>query len=259
MAEKDVKYPVQTVERALEIIKILAQNGPEGLGISEISRQLGLGKSTVHRLLNTLMAYHYVEQDVRNAKYRLGWALFEIGNIVPRQHRVDNFDINILQDLCAEYGETVNFGIRDGNRTIIITKVEPDVRLKANVNVGESEPLHATALGKVLISELDSNLLKSILGENLKSFTSNTITTLEELLVELKKVREQGYALDCEEYCYGLTCIAMPVRDFTGEIRAAVSVSGLTNRLNFNRIMEIKNGLEAAARRLSNYLGYKGG
>ncbi|CEP67490.1 Transcription regulator IclR, C-terminal [Moorella glycerini] len=257
--EKEVKYPVQTVERALEIIKLLAQSGPEGLGISELSRQLGLGKSTVHRLLNTLVAYRYVEQDAKTTKYRLGWALFEIGNVVPRQHKVGNFDIGILEDLCAEYDETVNLGIRDGNRTIVITKVEPELRLRANVNIGECEPLHATALGKILISELDSNQLKSILGEKLEGFTPHTIRTLDELINELKKVREQGYALDCEEYCYGLTCIAMPVRDFTGEIRAAVSVSGLTSRLNFNRIMEIKNGLEVATRRLSSYLGYKGG
>lgn len=254
----NAKYPVQTLEKALDIIELLfKENSNKGFGISELSRKLGIGKSTVHRFLDTLVAYGYIEKSIENNRYCLGWKLFEIGNTIPIQRNLYNFDTNLLNDLCNEYQETVNLGVKVDSDVVTIFKVEPSTTLKANLEVGRREALHATGMGKVLISECSKTELVKLLGDKeLKSYTPKTITSLDNLVAELEKVREQGYSIDDEEFCLGLSCIAMPIRNYKNEIIAAVSVSGPSFRLSFNKILDIKNSLEKVTKKLSNYLGY---
>lgn len=250
------KYPVQTLEKALEVIELL-KNGPnEGMRIKELSDRLDMGKSTVHRILDTLTAYRYVEKTAEGSRYRLSWKLFELGNVVPRQRNFENIDMKILRDLCEKHKETVNLGIRVNQTLIIISKADPQqVTIKAGLYVGEQEPLHATALGKVLISGL--NIRELFKGRTLEQYTANTITSLEVLEEHLKTVREQGYAIDDEEYSMGLVCIAMPVRNHEGETVAALSISGPAFRFNFNKILNIREELKIACDRLSAHFGYK--
>lgn len=251
------KYPVQTLEKALDIINLLSKSGSkQPLGISEISRSLGLGKSTVHRILDTLVAYKYIEKCPRSHGYRLGWGLFEIGNMVPLKHDLYSFDYEILQDLCDEFCEAVNFGVRDGKDVVIVSKVDPETRLKVNRQIGTREPLHATSLGKVLISELKDEELEELLGKgNFEIYTPSTINTLDSLKAELQKVREQGFAIDNEELFHGLVCIAMPIRDYNNKIVAAISVSGPSFRMNFNKLTNIKSKLQHVSKELSDYMG----
>ena len=137
---------------------------------------------------------------------------------------------------------------------MIVSRADPQqVTIKAALCVGEQEPLHTTALGKVLISELN---LKELFGDTpLEQYTPKTITSLEELEQHLKVVREQGYAIDDEEYCPGLFCIAAPIRNYKSEIVAALSISGPAFRLNFNKVMSIKEALQSACQKLSLHFG----
>jgi len=250
------KYPVQTLEKALEIIEVMHKEGV-GLGISELDSILGIGKSTIHRILDTLMAYNYVEKCSESTKYRLSWKFFEIGNNIPQQRNLSNLNKDVLQNLCNKYEETVNLGVRVDNNVVIISRIDPKSTLVANVPIGTREPLHATAMGKAIISELDREELIKIFGDGrLESCTPNTITSLEDLIAQLGKVKEQGYSIDDQEYYPGLSCIAMPVRNYKNEVIAAISVSGPSMRLNFTKIMNIKKDLEMASSALSTYLGY---
>lgn len=257
----NLKYPVQTLEKALDIIEILARESGNGLGISELSRRLNIGKSTIHRILDTLSAYGYVDQVSDKGNYRLSWRLYEIGNVLPYQRDLNNFDNEILRELCNEYQETVNLGVRNDNYVVIISKVDPtNSALRAIKCVGDREPLHATALGKVLLSETEPEAVDAILkhpDNSLESYTSNTITSFDKLHLELRKVREQGYAIDNEEYSNGMSCIAMPVKNYEKRIVAAVSVSGPSFRLNFSKIMEIKDELTLVSEKMSDFLGRK--
>jgi DNA-binding IclR family transcriptional regulator len=248
------KYPVQTLEKALDIIDILKSAPSEGLRIKELSDSLSMGKSTVHRILDTLVAYRYVEKGPEGNRYRLSWKMFEIGNTIPRQRNLDSIDLSILRDLCEKFKETVNLGIRVNSTLVIVSKAEAQqVAIRAGLYVGEQEPLHVTALGKVLLSELN---VRELFGDKpLVQFTSKTITTLDELEKHLKLVREQGYAIDDEEYSTGLFCIAMPVRDYKSEIVAALSISGPIFRLNFSKVLSIKEELQAACEKLSLHFG----
>lgn len=250
------KYPVQTLEKALDIVEILSEvDGGQGLGVTELSKRLGIGKSTIHRILDTLVGFRYVEKTSAN-KYRLSWRLFELGSAVPTQRHLSNFDLNILQGLCDKHGETVNIGVRVDDGIVLVSKVDPETALRASLQVGTREPIYCTALGKVMTAELPEEKVRALLSGELKSYTNRTITSADAFLKELEKVREQGYAIDNEEFCLGLSCISMPARDYTGEIVAAVSVTGPSFRMSFSKIMDIKNDLREATKKISAHLGY---
>ena len=251
------KYPVMTLEKALDIIDILSQDTGNGVGISELSRRLDdMGKSTIHRILDTLIAYGYVDQISNKGNYRLNWKLYEIGNVVPRQRNLGNFDTEILQELCDKYQETVNFGVRVDRIVMTLYRAEPQSVLMAKLNVGGREPMYATSMGKVIMSEMDADSVRKIFeGQPLEKLTQNTITDIDDLIAELKKIREQGYAIDNQEYCVGLSCIAMPVRNFENEIVAAVSLSGPSARMDHNKIMDAKEELQLVSKKISEHLG----
>lgn len=254
------KYPVQSLEKALEIIDILAQQDTDqGLGISELNEILDLGKSTIHRLLDTLVAYQYVER-LENNNYRLGWGLFQIGSALPRQRRVEKLEVKALKDISNKFQETVNLGVRGGNDVIVVSKVDPDTnsRVKIDSHVGEIEPIYATGLGKILFAELDEDTVREVVKNvEFKKYTENTITNTEDFLHELRKVKEQGYAIDNEEYFMGLTCLAMPIRGHEGEVVAALSVSGPTFRFGVDKIMTLREELSKEILQISKHLGFE--
>lgn len=252
------KYPVQSLEKTLEIIDILSQqDSDQGLGISELNEILDLGKSTIHRLLDTLVAYQYVEK-MDNNNYRLGWGLFQIGSSLLRQRRVDNLQTKALKEISNKFQETVNLGVRGGNEVIVVAKIDPDTtsRVRIDSNVGEIEPFYATALGKVLFSELDEVSMREMTKNvEFKRYTEKTITSVDVLIEEIKKVKKQGYAIDDEEYFMGLTCLAMPIRGHEGNIVAALSVSGPTFRFGVEKIMTIREELNRVIEEISGHLG----
>ncbi len=256
-----IKYPVQTLEKALEVIGIMKDGPFDGVRLKDLSEQLGMGKSTIHRILNTLAAYGYVEQSVDSKKYRLGWKFFEIGSSIPRQRNLNNMDLKVLWILCEKYEETVNLGIRIYDKVAIIAKADPQkVLFKAGPYLGEHEPLHATALGKVLLSGLeDEEVARLLANTDFERYTINTLTNLEQLLEQLEQVRKSGYALDREELTIGLTCIAMPVYNYTNEIIAGLSISGPSFRLNPDKILNCKEGLKKSCEQLSVYFGSTNG
>ncbi len=256
-----IKYPVQTLEKTLQIINMMKEGPHDGVRIKDISQKLNMGKSTVHRILSTLLAYGYVEQVDDNKKYRLGWKFFEIGSCIPRQRNLNNMELKVLWELCDSYEETVNLGIRIHDKVAIVAKADPQrVLFKTGPYLGEQEPLHATALGKVLISEFsEEELEKLFAGKSLEKYTNKTITSLAELKKQLAQVCKQGYASDQEELSVGLNCIAMPVYNYSNEIIAALSISGPSFRMDKNKIINCSKGLKLACEKLSAFLGSNNG
>ena len=255
------KYPVKTVTKAIEIINYLAQDtGNRGIGVSELSRVLGMGKSTVHRLLDTLSFYGYVEQDGETNQYRLGWELYKIGQVVPQQNQLLNLNPGSSLELSRKTRATVNLGILKRGEILIISKIEGAYdSTHISVRPGEYEAIHATGMGKVMISEMDEEEIWGLFGgrETLIPYTPNTITSLPQLMREEARVRESGYAVDAEEYCIGLYCIAMPIRDYTGQIVAAVSVSTPSGLMDEDRKKLILEALSKCSRDISRSLGYQ--
>ena len=258
---REPKYPVQTVTKAIEIFHYLAADtGTQGVGITELSRELEMGKSTIHRLLDTLQYYGYIEKDENSNRYQLGWELYRVGQAVPRQNQLFSLNPSYLMELSQETQETVNLGILKRNETVIISKIEGSRNgLRVNINPGEYESIYATGLGKAMICEMDEAQIRELLNgqEILTKYTENTIASVSELLEEERRIRECGYAVDAEEYCKGLYCIAMPLRDYTGKIIAAVSVSTPTVRMDEEKRKLVLGALRKSADDISRKLGYR--
>jgi len=244
---------VQSVDRALSILELLARDGEAG--VTEIASELGVHKSTAFRLLATLEAHRLVEQDGERGRYRLG-----VGNLRLAGATTARLDLvtearPVCRQLAADTGETVNITVRSETSALYLDQVAGSSALQSHNWVGQHIPLHATSNGKVLLSELTDSELKAALRE-LPRFTDSTITTRPRFRDELAKVRADGYALAVDELELGLTAAAAPIRSAHGDIIASMSISGPSFRLDDDRLAEAVPMLIAAATEVSHRLGW---
>lgn len=241
---------IVSVERALDVILTLYNNGRE-MGITEISKELGLHKSTVHRILVTLEKRNFVYQNLENDKYWLGNKLFAIGLLVGEKISIIDTVRPYAKELFNEFKEVVNVSILDkytfdGYKSIIILKeFDEKAMLSVHPNLGSSTVAYASSVGKCLLANSENIDYAKIKNQSMIKFTEHTITGYDELIDELKRVREQGYAIDDEEQELGLTCIGAPILDRNGFAIAAISISGPSSRMrmgDFNeKIIKVKN------------------
>lgn len=258
MENNQPKYPVHTLAKGLEIVEVLSKDtSNRGYGISELSKILGMGKSTVHRLLETLMMYRYVEKNEDTSRYRLGWGVYSIGQCVPRQNQLFSVDNNLLIELNKACGETVNLAILVNREVVITSKIASNGGADVYINNGDRETLHATALGKVLVSEMEPSRILTMIKEPMEKLTPKTVDTVAAFVRQLAQVKERGYAVDDEEFCLGLFCMAMPIRDYTGKIVAAISVSTPKNRMTPEKEELILTNLRLVSARFSSLLGHQ--
>jgi DNA-binding IclR family transcriptional regulator len=245
---------VQSVDRALSILELLARDGEAG--VTDIAGDLGVHKSTAFRLLATLEAHRLVEQDGDRGRYRLG-----VGNLRLAGATTARLDLvqearPLCRQLASDTGETVNVTVRAETSALYLDQVAGSSALQSHNWVGQHIPLHATSNGKVLISELDDAALKRAVRE-LPRFTSHTVTTLARLRTALAEIRERGYAVAAEELEPGLTAVAAPIRNAHGDVVASMSVSGPSFRLGADRLdREVIPMLVAASREVSHRLGW---
>lgn len=248
---------VQSVDRALSILEVLSDYN-EGLGVTEISDRIGLHKSTVHRLLGTLIYRGYVTQDSESNKYKITLKLFELGN-----KKVEDMDILTVskpytKELMEKVNEVVHFVIREGNNIVYIDKVEADNTIRMASTIGRRSPLYCTAVGKAILAQLSDKEVEKIWNSSkIEKFTEFTITDLKEMKEELEKVRQKGYAIDNEENELGVRCAGAPVFNRFGKVEGAISISGPTIRVTEGKVEEFAKEVVKYAGLISKELGYK--
>lgn len=253
-----MKEVVQSVDRALSILEVLSDQ-ETGLGLSEISNQIDLHKSTVHRLLGTLMIRGYVEQDPHTNRYSLTMKLFELGNKKIEKLDVLTLAKPYLRELADKTNEVVHLVIREGAEIIYIDKVEGDYTLRMHSRIGRRSPLYCTAVGKVMMAYLEEEERKKLWEESAKKeYTSFTIIQYSQMQEELKKVKKQGYAVDDQEHEIGVRCIGAPIFDYQGNVHAAISVSGPAIRMTPEKIKVFAGFLLKYGEKISRELGYMG-
>ena len=245
--------PVQSVDRALTILELLARDGEAG--VTEIAQGLGVHKSTAFRLLVTLEAHRLVEQVNDRGRYRLG-----VGNLRLAGATTARLDLvtearPVCRQLAVDTGETVNIAVRSETSALYLDQVAGSSALQPHNWVGQHIPLHATSNGKILLSELDDARLQDVL-DKLPSYTHRTITKKAPLISELAEVRERGYAVAIDELEQGLTAVAAPIRNAHGDIIASMSVSGASFRLQGESLETALKELVAAAGEVSFRLGW---
>lgn len=244
--------PIQSIQRAAEVLKLLAHGGAHQLSVGEIARALDLAKPTVHGILRTLQEVGFVEQEVEGGKYRLGAALFQIGTSYLDGNELRAKALNWSDTLAMRAREAVRIGVMHGKHVLVVHHVFRPDNSRQTLDTGALLPWHATALGKALVA----------FGEwpdgDLQRFTRHTLNP-DELHTAMNEVRDRDWAYDLHELVEGEASVAAPIRDRRGVVVGAVGISGPVERLcgspDQPPRLELVSYVREAARSVSRELG----
>ena len=249
------KEGISSVDRALEVLLVLQNYGQE-MGVTQIAAAMGLHKSTVHRTLATLEQKGFVQQNMQTGRYWLGLKLYSIAMTMREKLPINRIARPYAQELADAFNEGVHLAVLDRSseeypRQIVIDKIESQKILSLTPPVGSTTPAHCSALGKCLLAYAGEAFLNRFLEHPLPAFTEKTITSWDVLQQELAEIRRDGYGTDKDELEWGLTCIAAPILGASGEIVAAISLSGPSSRIQGEQKAQIIDGVRQAAAAIS--------
>jgi DNA-binding IclR family transcriptional regulator len=244
------------IERAVAVLECFSRKEPV-LGVKEISLKLGLQKSTVHRLVTEMSRQGLIERDATSQRYRLGHKLLYLGNMFARQYQLRDVALPMMRRVWEKSGETVTLGIRIGDRRIYLDQIESLEEVRVSVEIGKPLPLYCGAGGKAFLAFMDPVDVDRILGPGaLQPLTAATIVDAARLRDELARVRTEGYATSLGERVAGVHALAAPLRTSTGEVAAAIGISGPASRLTAERLAERAPLLVQAATEMSDTFGW---
>jgi DNA-binding IclR family transcriptional regulator len=249
---------IQSLQRGLGILEIIAKK-QVGVTTAEVSREIGLHTSTTFHLLRTLTSLGYLAQDEITKQYHVGSKIFHLAASVTHEIQLLKMAKPFLVDMAKQTGETSHLAMFERGEVIVVGKIDGASPVGVTERVGYPRPAHCTAIGKVLLASLPEAELKVVLSTiELRPMTPRTITAIPSFQQELERVRVQGYAVDDEEFAQGLRCLAAPVRNFTGNVVAAIGISGPVWRVSLDRVAQLTEFVRAAAHRMSQQLGCPG-
>jgi IclR family KDG regulon transcriptional repressor len=226
-AKREIR-PVKALAHAIDVLEALAAKGE--MGVSEISREIGLSKTAVYNILGTFEGRRMVNRDPRTSRYRLGWRVYELGAELLRHSELAPLARPLLKELAQRTGETVLFGILDRTGVTYVDRVESERSIRMVAAPGRQAALHSTASGKVLLAHQSEAFIDHVLAGALPAFTAATITDSEELRAELRRVVERGYAESIRENEPEICSTSVPVRDYSGEVCAALTIAAPATR-----------------------------
>jgi len=270
------EYAIQTVTNALRMLEVF--HTETEMGVSDLARTLGLHKNNAFRLLATLELAGYIQQTPATELYHLGPRCLELGHAFARSHTLMDRARPILEDLARDLGETAHLAVLSGNtsghhQVVHLDGVLPDQLVLTGLRIGQRLDAHCTALGKTLLAgEIGNRSLPGLAleardgaGESIEAelaaasltqYTNATLADSQKLIDELRAVQLRGYATDLEEFSAGLRCVAAPVREASGRVIAALSLSGPSMRLDEEALHgRVAEAIVAATSQLSEALG----
>jgi DNA-binding IclR family transcriptional regulator len=246
--------PATAVERALAILEAIV-NRSDGLTNSDISRRLGIPKSSASYILRILERRGYLRRNRENGKYRLGLKVLSLGRDVLAGLDIGKMALPALRWLAERTQLTVHLAVLDHGEAVYIEKVDAPGFIKMDTWVGKRMNVHSTSVGKALVAHLAKEEVEHILREyGLKKRTPKTITSVSRFLAELERVRREGYAMDDEENSLGVRCLGAPVFDSLGQVEASVGLSGTILQVNDANLPRLAGLVKEAARKISRQL-----
>jgi IclR family transcriptional regulator, KDG regulon repressor len=248
---------VQSVDRALRILEIISTR-KEGYGITEISKEMLLNKTSVYRMVSTLVQHGFVEQDAETEKYKMGYKVLELSSILLEFLDLRTEAKTYLKELEQFTNEVIHLVVYDRGEVVYIEKLEGSETLRMHSKVGTRAPMHCTSVGKAILAYLPPSEVSQLLDRyNFTEHTPYTITDKDALMKHLVEVRKQGFAFDMEENELGINCIAAPIFDNSRKVVAAISISGPTMRMTSEKLDELKTRIVEVALKISRRLGYR--
>jgi IclR family KDG regulon transcriptional repressor len=250
------RQSAKSVNRVLDVLDYLDSCHSEA-GVTEIGKALGVHKSTASRLLSTMETRGYVNRNDITGKYSLGIRLLELSRTKLEQLDLRFRARPFLEELVNKTNETAHLAVLNQGSVVYIDKIDTPQTLMMRSRIGYRIAAHCTALGKAILARLPSEIVDSILADNgMARFTPNTITDIPTFKEHLRRVKNQGFAIDDEEHEEGIRCAAGAILDYTGSVAGAISVSGPSIRISRQRLDEIGRVVRDVSRRLSSSLGY---
>ncbi|WP_312518345.1 IclR family transcriptional regulator [Anaerospora sp.] len=218
----------------MKAVKILEYLGtqPQGQGTSEIARQTQMNKTTVFKLLETLQLIGFVEKSLHDSRYKLGFGFIKIAHNSLQSLDIVNLTAPFLDKLNKETDETVHLAVLSEESLIYVAKLESTQAVRTISRIGRTAPLYCTGMGKAMLSTFSSEALEQYFNDTkLEQYTASTITDKQLLIAEIKKIKEQGYAIDNSEHEDDIRCIAVPLAA-KGHLYGAVSLSAPKYRMD---------------------------
>ena len=247
---------ILSVAKAMELLQVLSQAG-RPLSLAELTERCGYPKSTVFGLLTTMRAYDIITQTP-GGKYALGLRLFEYGRQVERTWDISLVARPYMEHLSQRTGASVMLSICEGGSVITLDQVQARDKLRIVSDVGARPPIYCTSQGKVFLAQMARTDAEKLLRrQKMTQFTPHTITELPELMQEIERCRENGYAIENGEYKIGLRSISAPVRTVDGEARYTVGVIGMFRSTHSEEFTQAVEKVRATAGMISAALGYR--
>jgi DNA-binding IclR family transcriptional regulator len=216
--------------------------------MTQISEQIGIHKSTVHRLLKTLENKRFVERDTSTGVYRLGIQLLQMAYLTLEQNDLRRLAAPFLRRLSEQYRETVHLAVLDQADVVFLDALESPQRVKLAAAIGQRLPAFATASGRAILAFMPDEAVQEVLQRGMPQYTQHTRSSPEAFWDGRRLVQERGFAFDEQEFEEGINAVAAPILDQTGQPIAVVSVAGPAYRLAQDRLLEIGSSLLVAAR-----------
>jgi IclR family transcriptional regulator, KDG regulon repressor len=247
---------VQSIERAFTILEEVASHR-DGIRLGELSRKVGLHTSTTFHLVKTMLMLGYLRQMPEDKTYRIGTPVFRLAASALDELEMATLAKPVLESLSANTGETSHIAVRAGEDIVVLARTVGAGPFQLSDRVGAVRPGHCTAIGKILLAALSEEQLEAYLVRRpLVQRTPKTITDIDLLRREIATVRKSGIAYDDGEYNAEARCVAVPVRDFSGEVRVAIGISGAVWRLSLQALEEKSRFVREAADRMSAQFGF---
>ena len=242
---------IQSLARGLRILEMLAESD-DGRGITDLANEMGIDKGSVSRLLQTLAHYGFADKDLDTKRYHLGPMVVSLSRSLLVKMPLRETAKPYLHKLVDLTGECAHLGVYAQERILYVDQEESPFTLRVNAEVGSTAPLHCTALGKAVLAFGGAPFPKT-----LSLHTTRTIIDPDLLHYNLELTKKQGYAIDDEEFDYGVRCIAAPVHDFRGKTIGAIGISGPAARITLEKIPEIAKSVMEVARELTEKMSFK--
>jgi DNA-binding IclR family transcriptional regulator len=243
-----------TTLKALLVLEVVAASS-RPLSVSEVAEQVDVDKSTVYRMLNTLVDAGYVIRDEISKRYSLSYKVVSLSRNLLAENEVSRLIRRTLTHLSAATSETLHFSVVDGEEAVLVQRVKGTQLVTVDFQIGDRVPLHCTSIGKAVLAFQDVRYIEQIIAAGLPKSASNTITEPMDFRQELQRIRSQGYAIDDREFSDNMRCIAVPVFEGGGHVNGGISISGPDSRFTLEKLDELKAPLLEASRKLSEQLG----
>jgi DNA-binding IclR family transcriptional regulator len=242
----DGEKVIQSLDRGLLLLSLLAENNC--MSVTEIANELSVNKSTVTRLIQTLKHHDLVQLDKATNKYKLGYRILYYSEALLNNLNVITLSRPVLSRLSAEVSESVHLAMFNKNLVYVVDQVKSNRVYSLSATVGMIEPLHCSSVGKCILAFRKPEFVRSVFENYIfTKYTENTITSLEDLLIEFEKIRNNGYAVDEEELTPGVRCVAVPIYDYRGTVKYCIGISGPSVNFTDKKVMHyIKKMVEAS-------------